>query len=49
MLGTYLASATVFTTLTEESPEGLMYDYMGRVSAKIEYFFKSRLGSSFNQ
>ena len=40
MLGTYLASATVFTTLTEESPEGLMYDYMGRVSAKDRIFLQ---------
>ena len=40
MLGTYLASATVFTTFTEESPEGLMYDYMGRVSAKDRIFLQ---------
>ena len=40
MLGTYLASATVFTSLTEESPEGLMYDYMGRVSAKDRIFLQ---------
>ena len=40
MLGTYLASATVFTTLTEESPEGLMYDYMGRVGTKDRIFLQ---------
>ena len=40
MLGTYLASATVFTALTEESPEGLKYDYMGRVSAKDRIFLQ---------
>jgi len=34
MLGTYLASSTVFATLTGASPEGLEYDYMGRVSDK---------------
>ena len=39
MLGTYLASTTVFTTLTEESFE-LMYDYMGRVSAKDRIFLQ---------
>ena len=34
MLGTYLASSTIFATLTGASPEGLEYDYMGRVSNK---------------
>ena len=34
MLGTYLASSTVFATLTGTSPEGLEYDYMGRVNDK---------------
>ncbi len=34
MLGTYLAASTVFATLTGVSPEGLKYDYMGRVNDK---------------
>ena len=40
MQGTYLASATVFATLTGESPEGLNYDYMGRISAEVKLFLQ---------
>ncbi len=40
MLGTYLASATVFAALTGKSPEGLVYDYLGRVSAEDKLFLQ---------
>ena len=40
MLGTYLAASTVFATLTGVSPEGLKYDYMGRVNDKEKSFLQ---------
>ena len=40
MLGTYLASSTVFATLTDASPEGLEYDYMGRVNDNDKAFLQ---------
>ena len=40
MLGTYLASATVFATLTGKSPEGLSYDYLGRVENDDRIFLQ---------
>ncbi len=40
MLGTYLASSTVFASLTGKSPEGLAYDYLGRVNQNQKAFLQ---------
>ena len=41
MLGTYLASSTVFATLTGASPVGLEYNYMGRVNDSDKAFLQN--------
>lgn len=40
LLGTYLGACTVFATITNSSPEGLSYNYLGRVSDDDRVFLQ---------
>jgi len=40
MVGTYLWAATVFAVIAKQSPEGLSYNYLNRVSDEDRIFLK---------
>ncbi len=40
LLGAYLASATIYATLYDESPVGLEYDYFGRIDPDIAAYLQ---------
>ena len=40
LLGTYLGACTVFATITNSSPEGLSYNYLGRISDDDRVFLQ---------
>ena len=40
MLGTYLGAATVFAVIAKQSPEGLSYNYLNRVSDEDRIFLQ---------
>ena len=42
LLGTYLAACTVFAVITNKSPEGLLYNYLDRISDDARIFLQKQ-------
>ena len=40
LLGTYLGACTVFTIVTNSSPEGLSYNYLNKISDQDRHFLQ---------
>lgn len=49
LLGHYLAAYTLFAFLTDSSPIGLKYNYLGKVSEEDAYFLQKIAWDTYNQ